>query len=304
MVEEEAIIKLNHLRKWTICQYIMFYLFIPLISSILYLFTTSISKNILFLMITLIYLIFINYIFYKIFKPQFHIKYLDAYKKELLLKLQSLLHEDINVSFKGLEEAALLNTDFLPFFTTFSSKDLIESSVDNIPYQVSDVKFSYYRNQSKNFFFLGQWYTITFNKPFSDIIHLYAKGNPGYLLFTPRYLSPYTIDDQKFNQFFRLYTSNPQKTNILLNHHFRERIKLLTRKYKGRLILIFQHNTLHIGIDNQKSVFHPNLFEKLTQINFLMQIEDFLLIKNIIKYIKTIDKVTQIYLNLIQSDVV
>ncbi|QVK16941.1 DUF3137 domain-containing protein [Mycoplasmatota bacterium] len=304
MIDEKILKKLNLLRKKVLAQYIIYYISIPIITSFLFLFSTYISHTFPFLTIIILYLLIINLVFYSYVKPKFINKYHIEYKKEILAKVSTYLHETILSLSIGISEEELLKTNILPFITQYYSSHLIRGSIDHIPFKSSNVEFFYYHHKDQTLSFKGQWYVFKFNKPFKGITHIYEKNESIYQINKPINLNLYQTEDINFNRRFHVYSNNIEQTNQLLRFHLRERINLLERKYHGKLMFIFNQDYLHIGINNNTSRFTPSLFHKINEIDFMNQIEDFLLIKNIIKYIKTLDKLSNTYLTYIQKAIV
>ncbi len=297
IIEEKIIRKLNRLRRLTLCKSVVFYVFFPIISYILYFFTTLISHHYLFLIITLLYIIFLNFVFFMVFKPDFQKQFIKEYKIALIEKIKTYLHETISFDSIGLKEEEILKGQMLPFITKFKSFHLIKISSDNIELKSSDIQFYYYHHKNEQTTFRGQWYVIHFDQSFKSTIHLYEKDSNFYKIYKPIELSRYKTDDYQFNHNFIIYTNHQDKTSRLLNSHLRERINLFKRKYGSKLIFIFHQNSLHIGIHHHHFRFKPSLFDKINQIKFMALIEDFILIKNIIKYIKTYNKLSYINYN-------
>lgn len=304
MIEKKILKKLNLLRKQVLAQYIIFYISIPLMSCLLFLFSTYIPHKQPFLTIIVLYLLLINLVFYTFVQPHYNNKYHIEYKKEILAKVSANLHETVLSLSVGLTEEELLKTNILPFFTQFISCHLIRGSIDHIPFKTSNVEFIYYRHKGQHLSFKGQWYIFKMKKPFKGITHIYEKNEPIYQINKPPNLNLFQTEDQIFNRKFNVYSNNYEQTTQLLQFHFRVRINLLERKYLGKLMFIFDKDYLHIGINNNSSRFNPSLFDKINQIDFMDQIEDFLLIKNIIKYVKTIDKLSTSYLTYIRNTIV
>jgi len=208
------------------------------------------------------------------------------------LKINTYLHESVFSLSVGLTEEEVLKTNFLPFTTKYISYHLIRGSIDHMPFKTSDVELIYYHHKGEFLTFKGQWYILKLNQSFNGITHIYERDESIYQANKQIKLHMYKTDDKIFNKQYQIYTNNNKKTSQLLHYHFRERINLLERKHPGKLIFIFNQDDLHIGINNKTFRFHISLLEKINALHFMNCIEDFLLIKNILKYVKTMDKLS------------
>ena len=72
-----------------------------------------------------------------------------------------------------------------------------------------------------------------------------------------------SMEDMEFNKEFKVYAQNELDAFYVLTPNCMEKIKELKDKTKGRLLLCFINNRLHVGLYNNKDLFEANIFKKI-----------------------------------------
>ena len=105
-----------------------------------------------------------------------------------------------------------------------------------------------------------------FNKQFKANIQVCAKNfhnaRRGSLFSKTKY-NKVSMEDMEFNKEFKVYAQNELDAFYVLTPNCMEKIKELKDKTKGRLLLCFIDNRLHVGLYNNKDLFEANIFKKI-----------------------------------------
>ena len=72
------------------------------------------------------------------------------------------------------------------------------------------------------------------------------------------------MESQEFNKHFRVYAEQPLDAFYILTPKIMEKIRNLDERNKGKLLLCFIDNKLHVGIyDNDDSFEHGSVYKKI-----------------------------------------
>lgn len=169
---------------------------------------------------------------------------------------------------------------------SLTSHDHISAKYKKTDFEYADVRW---KTEEFPFAFLGQWYIFDFHKPFkSNIIimdkHFFIRYKE---IFLKNKFNQVELEDVVFNEKFVVLTKNNIDAFYILTPQVMENVIHLNKTLASELIIIFQKNKIHIGINSQSDRFEPSIHQKIN----LNEIENQTLkeIKNIINLIDNLN---------------
>lgn len=194
------------------------------------------------------------------------------YKTTIVLNSFKKVFTDVDYDMeKGISYEQIASTQMMNMGDRFYSNDYFKAKYKNINFESSDVHIQEEHTDSDGdttyvTIFRGQWFVFDFNKPFKANIQVCAKNfsnaRRGSLFSKTKY-NKVDMEDIEFNKEFRVYAQNELDAFYVLTPNTMEKIKELKRKTKGRLLLCFIDNRLHVGLHNNKDLFEANIFKKI-----------------------------------------
>lgn len=194
------------------------------------------------------------------------------YKTTIVLNSFKKIFTDVDYDMeKGISYEQIASTQMMNMGDRFYSNDYFKAKYKNINFESSDVHIQEEHTDSDGdttyvTIFRGQWFVFDFNKPFKANIQVCAKNfsnaRRGSLFSKTKY-NKVSMEDIEFNKEFRVYAQNELDAFYVLTPNTMEKIKELKRKTKGRLLLCFIDNRLHVGLHNNKDLFEANIFKKI-----------------------------------------
>lgn len=194
------------------------------------------------------------------------------YKTTIVLNSFKKAFTDVDYDMeKGISYDQIASTQMMNMGDRFYSNDYFKAKYKNINFESSDVHIQEEHTDSDGdttyvTIFKGQWFVFDFNKPFKANIQVCAKNfsnaRRGSLFSKTKY-NKVVMEDIEFNKEFRVYAQNELDAFYVLTPNTMEKIKELKRKTKGKLLLCFIDNRLHVGLHNNKDLFEANIFKKI-----------------------------------------
>ena len=80
------------------------------------------------------------------------------------------------------------------------------------------------------------------------------------------------MEDEDFNNRFRIYAQNEHDVFYILTPALMEKIKKVTDSVTGQILFCFVDNKLHIGIANNKDSFEHSIFVKIDKKQIIEEI--------------------------------
>ena len=199
-----------------------------------------------------------------------------AFKDKFVLSsLESVFTDLTYEPEKGLDEFIIRNTGMMYMGDRYSSNDYVSGKYKNISVIQSDVHIEEEHETTDSdgnttttwvTIFRGRWMIFDFNKLFKANIQVSQKGfgnskisNWGSKLKYKRV----KMEDQDFNNRFRIYAQNEHDAFYILTPSLMEKIKKLTDSIRGKLLFCFIDNKLHVGLQNNKDSFEHSVFTKI-----------------------------------------
>lgn len=201
-----------------------------------------------------------------------------AFKKVFVLKaLQSTFDNLIYEPEKGLDEDIIGNTQMMDMGDIYSSNDLISATYKNINVIQADVHIKEQRETTDSdghiqttyvTIFMGKWMIFDFNKKFKANLQVCQKGFYNAVVnnwgTTTKY-QKVMMEDQEFNNNFRIYAQSEHEAFYILTPSLMEKIKKLASSISGQILLCFIDNKLHVGVQNNKDSFEHSIFKKINE---------------------------------------
>lgn len=186
-------------------------------------------------------------------------------KKSLEEVFTNLVYEPEN----GISQDIINSTGMMNMGDRYSSNDYISGKYKNINVEQGDVHIQEEHTDSEGdtsyvTIFKGRWMVFDFNKYFKANVQVCSKRFTN----SRRALFKYTrvkMEDQDFNNKFRIYAENEHDAFYILTPSLMEKIKNLTSNIQGRVLLCFVNNKLHVGIQNNKDSFEHSIFTKIDE---------------------------------------
>lgn len=214
-------------------------------------------------------------------------KFSLAFKNTFVLKaLNSIFNNLVYEPEKGLDRAIIANTQMMNMGDRYRSNDFISGTYKNINFVQADVHIEeeHYTTDSNGnttvtwiTLFKGRWMVFDFNKVFKANIQVCQKGFSNATVnnfFAKVKYKKVNMEDQDFNNKFRVYAQDEHDAFYILTPSLMEKIKIVTTKSKAKLLFCFIDDKLHIGINNYKDSFEPSLFKKIDEEEILKIISD------------------------------
>lgn len=204
---------------------------------------------------------------------EFNLSFRNAF---ILRCLKNTFDDLIYDSDKGLDESIIRDTNMIHMGDQYSSKNLISAKYKNVKVIQSDVHIEERRLRTNSdgkttvtyiTIFKGRWMVFNFNKNFNFKLQVCQKkfynskiSNFGAKLKFKKIL----LEDEEFNKKFTVYAQDEHEAFYILTPSMIQRIKNIIINLKGKVILCFIDNKLHVGIQNGKSSFNNhNVFKKI-----------------------------------------
>lgn len=223
-------------------------------------------------------------------------KFSLAFKETFVLKsLKEVFTDLVYEPEKGLDYYIISDTKMMDMGDRYSSNDYISGKYKNINVVQADVHIEEEHettdsdgNTSTTWvtIFKGRWMIFDFNKQFKANIQVAQKGfgnntirNFGEDVKYKKVM----MEDQAFNDTFRVYAQDEHEAFYILTPSLMEKIKNLTNSVTGKLLFCFVDNKLHIGIQNHRDSFEHGVFTKINEEKVMNEIShDIKLITNFI----------------------
>ena len=196
----------------------------------------------------------------------------EIYKRIVVLSSFQKMFTDIEYKpTNGIAYETIASTQMMNMGDRYHSNDYIKAKYKNINFESADVHIEEEHTDDEGHttyvtIFRGQWFIFDFNKPFKANIQVCAKNfhnaKRGSLFSKTKY-NKVSMEDMEFNKEFKVYAQNELDAFYVLTPNCMEKIKELKDKTKGRLLLCFIDNRLHVGLYNNKDLFEANIFKKI-----------------------------------------
>ena len=240
--------------------------------------TISIVLVISFKTPAFIFIFFVGMVLSSIFSAKPSRKFMLAYKETFVLKSLNSIFDGLEYHpEKGLPGEIISNTGMMNMGDRYSSNDYISGKYKNINVVQADVHIEEEHESTDSdghttttwvTIFRGRWMIFDFNKKFKANIQVCEKGFGNNRLYRGRDELKYQkvmMEDQEFNNKFKIYAQSDLEAFYVLTPSLMEKIKKLENSIKGSLLFCFVDNKLHIGLYNNSDSFEHSIFSKIDE---------------------------------------
>ena len=197
-------------------------------------------------------------------------KYILAFKDYFVLNSLKQIFTDLEYEpEKGISRSEIADTGMMYMGDRYSSNDYISGKYKNISFHQSDVHIEEEHtttdadgNTSTTYItiFKGRWMVFDFNKEFKSNIQVCQKGFGNNKLsgfFSKSKYKKIEMESLEFNKVFTVYAQSDHEAFYILTPSLMEKITNLVNDSKGKVLLCFIDNKLHIGLYDNKDSFEP-----------------------------------------------
>jgi len=256
--------ELNQIRITIRNRYIIGAILIAIIAVVLLITTKIIVFPVLVLMIG-IFIVVIS-------TSKLNSEYRRRFKNEFVLKsLQDQFTDLIYQPDRGIPYSTIAETKMMYMGDRYHSEDYISAKYKDIKFEQSDVHIEERHETTDSdghtsttyvTIFKGRWMIFDFNKEFKANVQVSQKGfgNSKVKRFFGKkeeIFKKVSMESESFNKKFNVFAQNEHDAFYIITPSLMERIERLDENNKGKLLLCFIDNRLHIGIYDGKDSFEP-----------------------------------------------
>ena len=171
----------------------------------------------------------------------------------------------------GIDRQVIANTQMMNMGDVYRSNDHISAKYKGIGIEAADVEIEEQHTDSDGnttyvTIFRGQWFIFDFNKSFKADLQVvdkhFGSAKRGGL-FSKKKFNKVELEDIEFNKIFKVYAEHDEDAFYVLSPGTMEKIKTLRNGTKGKILLCFINNKLHVGLYNGLDMFEPRIFKKV-----------------------------------------
>ena len=210
-------------------------------------------------------------------------EYKMAFKKVFVVKvLESKFSDLIYEPNLGMPYETIAKTNMMHMGNIYESEDFISAKYKNIKFEQADVHIQEEETSTDSdgnttttyvTIFKGRWMVFDFNKTFKANVQIVQKGFGNskvkmVSLFRKKddLFKKVSMESEEFNKRFKVYAQSEHEAFYLITPALMTRIIKLDELNKGKLLLGFIDNRLHIGIyDNKDSFEYGSIFKKINE---------------------------------------
>lgn len=212
-------------------------------------------------------------------------KYSKAYKEYFVLKGLKKIFTDLNYEPEsGIPRSTIADTHMMCTGDIYKSNDFISGKYKDVAFSQADVDIQEEQQTTDSngntttyyvTIFRGRWMIFDFNKEFKANVQVAQKGFGNNIvkqrgLFSKKddnsYYQNVKMESESFNKRFNVYAQSEHEAFYILTPSLMEKIERLDDNNKGKLLLCFINNRLHIGLYDKKDSFEaPNCLFKINE---------------------------------------
>lgn len=209
--------------------------------------------------------------------------YSRVFKTVFVLKALKARFTDLKyVPDVGIPRETIARTKSMSMGDRYHSEDFISAQYKEIKFEQADVHIEEEHistdsdgNTTTSYvtIFKGRWMIFDFNKSFKANVQVVQKwfGNSKVKTFSlfgkkEDVFQKVSMESESFNKKFDVYAQDAHEAFYILTPSLMARIEKLDAVNKGKLLLCFIDNRLHIGIYDNKDSFEPeSVFKKINE---------------------------------------
>lgn len=207
------------------------------------------------------------YIFSFFFYKNERNNYRRIYKAYFVEQNMKKLFTDLSYNHDlGINRSILASTEMIRTGDRYASNDYVKGKYHDVDFEQADVWIQEEHTDSDGdtyyvTIFKGRWMTFEFPKKFAYRIEVVQKGFPAKKVpktgSNGRKFEKQSIESPTFHKKFKIYADDGFETFYVLDPALIDRIESLSENCKGKLLLCFVDNKLHVGLNNNKDAFEP-----------------------------------------------
>ena len=217
-------------------------------------------------------------------------EYATTFKKVFVVKaLESKFTELVYEPYRGMPYETISGTNMMRMGDRYHSEDFISAKYKNIKFEQADVHIEEEHTSTDSngnttttysTIFKGRWMVFDFNKSFKADVQVVQKGFGNSKVKTMSLFGKkddlfkkVSMESESFNQKFNVYAQNEHDAFYIITPSLMTRIEKLDELNKGKLLLCFVNNRLHVGIYDNKDSFEPDsVFKQINEEEIIKRI--------------------------------
>lgn len=210
-------------------------------------------------------------------------QYKSTFKKIFVVKaLESKFTDLVYDPDRGMPYETIAGTNMMYMGDRYHSEDYISAKYKDIKFEQADVHIEEEHTSTDSdghttttyvTIFKGRWMIFDFNKTFKADVQISQKGFGNskaktFTLFGKKddVFKKVSMESESFNQKFNVYAQNEHDAFYIITPSLMARIEKLDEFNKGKLLLCFINNRLHIAIYDNKDSFEPeSVFKEINE---------------------------------------
>ena len=188
---------------------------------------------------------------------------------------------------RGMPSSVIASTNMMYMGDRYTSNDYISGKYKDIAFEQADVHIEREETTTDSdghttthyvTIFRGRWMIFDYNKKFKANVQVSQKGfgnSKVKLHFGKKeeLFKKVSMESESFNKKFKVFAQNEHDAFYILTPSLMQRIERLDEANKGKLLLCFIDNKLHIGLYDGKDSFEPgSVFKEIDEIAELTKI--------------------------------
>ena len=217
-------------------------------------------------------IVFIGIIIMIIATSKLNMQYKKTFKEVFVLKSLKERFTDLNYNPDiGINIITISKTKMINMGNKYHSEDYISAKYKDIKFEQADVHIQEehtstdangHTTTSYVTLFKGRWMIFDFNKKFKADVQISEKGFGSSKVKTlfgkkEELFKKVSMESESFNKKFNVFAQNEHDAFYIITPSLMDRIEKLDNIVKGKLLLCFIDNRLHIGLYDNKDSFEP-----------------------------------------------
>lgn len=168
---------------------------------------------------------------------------------------------------KGMPKEVLSSTGMMRTGDIYRSNDFTSGKYKDVAFSQADVEIQEEHTDSDGnttyvTIFKGRWMVFEFPKAFTfrmEVVQKWFNANkkPRKDPEIKRKIEKISTESPTFNKKFKVYAEDGFEAYYILDPSFIDHIEKLSESHKGKLMLCFIDNKLHVAINDNKDAFEP-----------------------------------------------
>ena len=195
-------------------------------------------------------------------------RYQKLYKSYFVERNLQRFFTDIHYDHEtGMPKEVLKATDMIRTGDVYRSNDFTSGKYKDVAFSQADVEIQEEHTDSDGdttyvTIFKGRWIIFEFPKKFSfrlEVVQKWftASKKPRENSTTHRKIEKISTESTTFNKKFKVYAEDGFEAYYILDPAFIDHIEKLSDAHKGKLMLCFVDNKLHVALYDGKDAFEP-----------------------------------------------